>query len=510
MDFVSIIEREIMTDKYILEIEGLSKAFGKNKVLRDVNIHLKKGEILGLMGENGAGKSTMMKCLFGIYSRDSGIIKLDGNAVSFSGPKEAIEKGVAMVHQELNQCLDRTVLDNMFLGRYPLIGNVIVNEKLMYQRCVKLFNDLDISVSPKTIMRKMSVSQRQMVEIAKAVSYNAKVIILDEPTSSLSEREVVKLFGIIRRLKKQGISFIFISHKMDEIFKLCDDVVILRDGAVTLDKPVKDTNLDELVKAMVGRSLDARFPPLTNKPGKPVLVVKNLSTRYAPKLKDISFDLKKGEILGIYGLVGAGRSELLEALFGCRTLSNGEIYYKGKRIFFNSSKDAMDENFAFITEERKVNGMFGKGDLIYNTCITNLDKYKVFGVINNEKMRKAAKKEIDSMFVKCNSSTDLISSLSGGNQQKVIIGKWLERNPDVFLMDEPTRGIDVMAKYQIYELMIKLANQGKSIIMVSSEMPEILGVTNRIVVMSKYRIAGEVITKDTNQEELLKLCSKYL
>ena len=503
-------KEEKMANKYVLEIDGLSKSFGKNKVLKDIHLHVEPGQILGLMGENGAGKSTMMKCLFGIYSRDSGTIKLDGNAISFSGPKEALEKGVAMVHQELNQCLDRTVLDNMFLGRYPTMGSLVINERAMYQKCVKLFNDLGIATSPKTVMRKMSVSQRQMVEIAKAVSYNAKVIILDEPTSSLSEREVTKLFEIVRKLKAQGISFVFISHKMDEIFNLCDQVVILRDGMVTLDKPVKDTNLDELVKAMVGRSLDSRFPPLTNTPGEPVLVVKNLATKYAPKLKDISFELKKGEILGVYGLVGAGRSELLESLFGCRTISEGEIYFKGKRIFFNSPKDAMKENFAFITEERKVNGMFGKEDLIYNTCITNLDKYKTFGIIDNGKMKKAADREIAAMHVKCTSDKDKISALSGGNQQKVIVGKWLERNPDVFLMDEPTRGIDIMAKYQIYELMIKLANEGKSIIMVSSEMPEILGVTNRILVMSNYRLAGEVLTKDTNQEELLKLCAKYL
>lgn len=499
-----------MADKYVLEIDGLSKSFGKNKVLKNISLRLKEGEILGLMGENGAGKSTMMKCLFGIYSRDSGTTKLDGNAISFSGPKEALEKGVAMVHQELNQCLDRTVLDNMFLGRYPTYGNILVNESLMNQKCTRLFANLGINVSPKTVMRKMSVSQRQMVEIAKAVSYDAKVIILDEPTSSLSEREVKKLFAIIRKLKQRGVSFVFISHKMDEIFELCDDVVILRDGMVTLDKKVKDTNLDELVKAMVGRSLDSRFPPLTNKPGEPILVVKNLCTKYAPCLKNISFDLRKGEILGLYGLVGSGRSELLEALFGVRTISDGEIYFKGKRIFFNSSKDAMKENFAFVTEERKVNGMFGKEDLVYNTCITNIDKYKTFGIIDNAKMRNAASREISAMSVKCNSSNDKISSLSGGNQQKVIIGKWLERNPDVFLMDEPTRGIDIMAKYQIYELMIKLANEGKSIIMVSSEMPEILGVTNRILVMSNYHLAGEVITKDTNQEELLRLCAKYL
>lgn len=297
---------------------------------------------------------------------------------------------------------------------------------------------------------------------------------------------------------------------MDEIFKLCDEVVILRDGQVTLDKNVKDTNLDELVRAMVGRSLENRFPPLTNKPGKVVLQVKNLATRYKPHLENVSFDLKEGEILGIYGLVGAGRSELLESLFGARTTSEGEIIYKGKRIAFKNPRDAMDNNFAFITEERKLNGMFGLGSLNFNTCITNLEKYQKFGILSNDAMLKATKRELALTHVKCTGPDDLISSLSGGNQQKVIIGKWLERRPDIFLMDEPTRGIDILAKYQVYELMIRLANEGKSIIMVSSEMPEILGVTNRIVVMSNYEVAGIVNTKETNQEELLRLCAKNL
>jgi len=499
-----------MSDNYILEINGLSKSFGKNNVLQDISLKIKPGRILGLMGENGAGKSTMMKCLFGIYSMDSGSIKLDGKDINFSGPREALENGIAMVHQELNQCLDRTILDNMFLGRY--ISNYgVINESLMHDKCVQFFKSLSMNYNPKTIMRTMSVSQRQMVEIAKAVSYNSKVIVLDEPTSSLSEREVKRLFEIVRKLKKEkGISFIFISHKMDEIFELCDDVVILRDGRVTLDKEVKDTNLNELVKAMVGRSLDNRFPKLTNTPKDVILKVNGLCTKYKPYLKDISFDLRRGEILGIYGLVGAGRSELLETLFGARTMSEGEIIYDNHRIMFKNTKEAMNNNFAFITEERKLNGMFGVANLQFNTTITNIDKYKVFGIISNSKMNAATNNEIAQMHVKCNGKDDTILSLSGGNQQKVIIGKWLERSPDIFLMDEPTRGIDIMAKYQIYELMIKLANEGKSIIMVSSEMPEILGVTNRIVVMSNYHLAGVVNTKDATQEELLQLCAKYL
>lgn len=499
-----------MKDKYILKIDGLSKSFGKNKVLKSISLNVKEGTICGLMGENGAGKSTMMKCLFGIYTRDSGTIILDDKAIMFTSPKDALENGIAMVHQELNQCLDRTILDNMFLGRY--VGRYgMVNERVMLAKCKQIFSELDMDYNPKTVMRTMSVSQRQMVEIAKAVSYNAKVIVLDEPTSSLSEREVAKLFRIIKKLKKEkNISFVYISHKMDEIFKLCDDIVILRDGTVTLDEPVKNTNLDELVKAMVGRSLDNRFPALTNKPKGEILRVSNLSTRFAPKLKNISFNVKKGEILGIYGLVGAGRSELLESLFGIRTIAEGEIFYNNRRVMFKNPKEAMNSNFAFITEERKVNGMYPVGDIKFNTCITNLDKYKKHGMLNESLMKEATEKESAKMHTKYGDISDPITSLSGGNQQKVIVGKWLERSPDLFLMDEPTRGIDIMAKYQIYELMIQLANKGKSIIMVSSEMPEILGVTNRIVVMSNYEVAGIVDTKKTSQEELLKLCAKNL
>jgi len=497
-------------EKYVLKMEGISKSFGKNKVLKDVSMYVRPATIMGLMGENGAGKSTMMKCLFGIYSMDSGEIILDGQPINFSGPKDALEHGVAMVHQELNQCLDRTILDNLFLGRYPTNFG-IVDEKVMTSKANELFKSLDMYFNPKTLMRTMSVSQRQMVEIAKAVSYNSKVIVLDEPTSSLSEREVSKLFKIIRKLRKEkGISFIYISHKMDEITDICDDLLVLRDGQVSLNKPTKQSNLDEIVKAMVGRSLENRFPALTNKPGEVILQVNSLTTRYEPIIKNIAFNVRKGEILGIYGLVGSGRSELLEALFGVRTVAEADIDYLGKKIFFKTPKEAMDNNFAFITEERKVNGMFAKGDLLFNTTITNIDKYKRFGIISNELIAIATKKQIAQMSVKCNNVDDLISSLSGGNQQKIIVGKWLERNPDVFLMDEPTRGIDILAKYQIYELMIKLANEGKTIIMVSSEMPEILGVTNRILVMSNYKIAGEIETKDADEETLLKMCAKYL
>jgi methyl-galactoside transport system ATP-binding protein len=496
-------------DDIVLEIKNLSKAFAKNKVLDGINLTVKRGTVLGLMGENGAGKSTMMKCLFGIYAKDEGQIFLDGKPIDFKNPKEALENGVAMVHQELNQCLDRTVVDNLFLGRYPThLG--VVDEAKMLRETNKLFASLKMNVNPTTVMRTMSVSQRQMVEIAKAVSYNAKLIVLDEPTSSLTEREVKKLFSIVSNLRGEGVSFVYISHKMDEVFQICDEVAVLRDGKMILKKEVAKTDMNELIHAMVGRSLEKRFPDVDNVPGDYYFEVRNLTTKYEPVLQDISFKVRKGEIFGLYGLVGAGRSELLESLFGIRTIASGDIIVDGKKVRFNSSRDAMDYNFALITEERKFNGMFAKGTINFNTVITNLESYKSAGVLNEKKMRDAANRQIEQMNTKCVSCDELITALSGGNQQKVIIGKWLERQPEIFLMDEPTRGIDVGAKYEIYQLIIKMAKEGRTIIMVSSEMPEILGVTNRIGIMSNYRLAGIVDTKETNQEELLRLSAKYL
>ncbi len=493
----------------VLEITKLSKSFAKNKVLDGINLTVKKGSVMGLMGENGAGKSTMMKCLFGIYNRDEGQILLAGKPVEFKNPKEALESGVAMVHQELNLCLDRTVTDNLFLGRYPTRFG-IVDEVKMFEKTVSLFSSLKMNVNPKTIMRTMSVSQRQMVEIAKAVSYDSKIIVLDEPTSSLTEREVKKLFSIIRELQQKGVSFVYISHKMDEVFEICDEVAVLRDGKMILSKSIAQTDMNEIIAAMVGRSLDKRFPDIDNTPGEDFLQIEKLTTKYPPVLENISFTVKKGEIFGLYGLVGAGRSELLEALFGIRTITSGEIIIGGKKLRFKNSKEAMSYGFALLTEERKLNGMFGKDTIEFNTVITNLNNYKTFGILSKAKLREAAHRQIVTMKTRCVSTDQPIAALSGGNQQKVIIGKWLERSPEFFLMDEPTRGIDVGAKYEIYQLIVKMAKEGKTIIVVSSEMPEILGITNRIAVMSNRRLAGIVNTKETDQETLLRLAAKYL
>ena len=497
-------------NKYILSIHGMSKSFGRNKVLNHIDLNVKPGSIMGLMGENGAGKSTMMKCLFGTYQKDEGTIVLDGKEVNFSGPKDALENGVAMVHQELNQCLERNVIDNLFLGRYPKNSLGVVDEGRMKKEASDLFRKLGITVNLTQPMKKMSVSKRQMCEIAKAISYNSKVIVLDEPTSSLTAPEVAKLFKMMRQLKDQGISLIYISHKMDEIFEICDQISVLRDGSLVMTKDSKDTNMNELISAMVGRSLDNRFPPVDNTPGETILSVQNLSTKYAPKLQNISFDVKKGEIFGLYGLVGAGRTELLETIFGMRTRAAGNVIYDGKMMNFASPKDAMNHGFALITEERKANGLFLKADITFNTTIANMNHYKSGIALSNDKMVRATADEIKVMHTKCMGPDDMISNLSGGNQQKAIFGKWLERSPSVFMMDDPTRGIDVGAKYEIYELIINMAKQGKTIIVVSSEMPEILGITNRIGVMSNGRLAGIVNTKETNQEELLRLSAKYL
>ena len=493
----------------ILTMKDIDKSFPGVHALDHVNFEVKRGEVHALMGENGAGKSTLMKVLTGIYQKDSGSIVYKGQETEFHNTREAQDAGVVIVHQELNMVGDLTVAQNIFIGREPKKG-FRIDDKKMIEDSKKLFQDLNIEINPKEKMKNLTVGKQQMCEIAKAISYHSKVIVLDEPTSSLTAPEVEKLFKMMRQLKAQGIALIYISHKMDEIFEICDEISVLRDGSLVMTKPSKETDMNELIAAMVGRSLDNRFPPVDNTPGETILSVQNISTKYAPKLQNISFDIKKGEIFGFYGLVGAGRTELLETIFGIRTKAEGNIVYDGKVLNFSSPKDAMDHGFALITEERKANGLFLKGDITFNTTIANMKHYKSGVALSHDKMVRATAEEIKIMHTKCMGPDDMIANLSGGNQQKVIFGKWLERSPSVFMMDDPTRGIDVGAKYEIYELIINMAKQGKTIIVVSSEMPEILGITNRIGVMSNGRLAGIVNTKETNQEELLRLSAKYL
>ncbi len=494
----------------LLKMEGISKSFPGVKALDDVHLTVEAGTVHALMGENGAGKSTLMKCLFGVYSKDAGHIYLEGQEVDFKSSKEALENGVAMVHQELNQALKRNIMDNMWLGRFPKISRWVplTSEKKMYEATKKVFEELEINVDPKTIMSTMPVSQRQMVEIAKAVSYNAKVIVFDEPTSSLTEEEVEHLFKIINMLRDRGCGIIYISHKMEEILRISDEVTIMRDGQWIATKPAAELTMNEIIRLMVGRELTNRYPEKDNVVGEPLLEVKHLSAVYS-KLRDVSFVAKKGEVLGFAGLDGSGRTELLENIFGTATRKEGEIYLHGKRVQNRSARESIANKFAMLTEERRATGIFGIRDIQANTTISSLPKYKNGPFLSEKKMSDATEWGIQAMSTKTPSQKTQIRSLSGGNQQKVILARWLLTDPEVLLLDEPTRGIDVGAKYEIYQLILNLAKEGKTVIMVSSEMPELLGVCDRILVMSGGKLAGEVDALNTTQEEIMTLAAKY-
>ena len=499
-----------MEQKVLLKMVDITKTFPGVKALDQVHFELRPGTVHALMGENGAGKSTLMKCLFGIYNKDSGQIYLDGKEVNFKNSKEALENGVAMVHQELNQALKRSVMDNLWLGRYPKIAGVAVNERKMYKDTVEVFKELEIDVDPNQIMSTMSVSQRQMVEIAKAVSYHSKVIVLDEPTSSLTEEEVEHLFRIINMLRDRGVGIIYISHKMAEIKRISDEITIMRDGQWVATRPSDELEMNDIIKLMVGRELTNQFPPKTNKPGDVYLKVENITGMYN-QLRNVSFEARRGEILGLAGLDSSGRTETLESIFGIRTRKEGRIYLDGKEIRNRNAGESIKNGFALLTEERRATGIFGVLNIRENTVISSLKRHKKFGFYLSEKsQREDTQRYIDAMRTKTPSQETKIRALSGGNQQKVIIGRWLLTDPEVLLLDEPTRGIDVGAKYEIYQLILDLANQGKTVLMVSSEMPELLGVCDRIVVMSGGRVAGEVNARQTTQEAIMTLAAKYV
>ncbi|MBP8855373.1 MAG: ATP-binding cassette domain-containing protein [Oscillospiraceae bacterium] len=497
-----------MDTNILLEMKNISKSFPGVKALDNVSLTVKAGTVHALMGENGAGKSTLMKCLFGMYNKDSGSIYLNGAEINFKTSKEALESGVAMVHQELNQALKRSVMDNIWLGRYPTVGP-FTSERKMLADTKAVFADLGMDVNPKTIMSTMAVSKRQMVEIAKAVSYNAKVIVFDEPTSSLTEVEVEHLFKIINMLRERGCGIIYISHKMEEILRISDEVTIMRDGAWVATEPASALTMNQIIKLMVGRELTNRFPPKTNTPGAVSLEVENLSARYS-HVKGVSFAAHAGEVVGIAGLDGSGRTEVLENIFGAATRKSGTLRLDGKEVKNRTPRESIKNGFALLTEERRSTGIFSILSITENTVISSIKKYKVKGLyLSDKKMAESTDWSIRSMRIKTPSRFTQIRSLSGGNQQKVILGRWLLTNPEVLLLDEPTRGIDVGAKYEIYQLILNLANEGKTVLMVSSEMPELLGVCDRILVMSGGQLAGEVNAATATQEEIMTLAAKY-
>jgi len=500
-----------MEQDILLQMVDISKSFPGVKALDNVSLNVHKGTVHELMGENGAGKSTLMKCLFGIYAKDSGHIYLDGKEIDFKSSREALDNGVAMVHQELNQALKRSVMDNIWLGRYPtILGGLAVNEKKMYEDTMEVFQELGINVDPHRIMSTMPVSQRQMVEIAKAVSYNSKVIVFDEPTSSLTEEEVEHLFKIINMLRDRGVGIIYISHKMAEIKRISDYITVMRDGQWVATERAEDLEMNDIIRLMVGRELTNQFPPKTNVPGDVYLKVDNLTGMYN-QLRNVSFEARRGEILGLAGLDSSGRTETLESIFGVCTRKEGIISLNGQPCFNRNAGESIKNGFALLTEERRATGIFGCLSIKDNTVISSLKRHLRFGVYLSEKtQREDTQHYIDAMHTKTPSQETKIRSLSGGNQQKVIIGRWLLTEPEVLLLDEPTRGIDVGAKYEIYQLILDLANKGKTVVMVSSEMPELLGVCDRIVVMSGGRVAGEVDARNTTQEEIMTLAAKYV
>ena len=499
-----------MQQEVLLQMTDISKTFPGVKALDKVSLTVHRGTVHALMGENGAGKSTLMKCLFGMYVKDGGHIYLEGKEINFRNSREALDNGVAMVHQELNQALKRNVMDNIWLGRYPTYGGFAVNEKKMYNDTMAIFDELGIKVDPRRVMSTMPVSQRQMVEIAKAVSYNSKVIVFDEPTSSLTEEEVEHLFEIINMLRDRGVGIIYISHKMAEIKRISDYITVMRDGQWVATERADDLQMADIIRLMVGRELTNQFPPKTNKPGDVYLKVEGVTGMFN-QLKDVSFEARRGEILGLAGLDSSGRTETLESIFGIRTRKEGKIFLGGKPCRNRNAQESIKNGFALLTEERRATGIFGVLSIKDNTVISSLKRHRRLGIYLSEKsQRKDTQYYIDAMRTKTPSQDTKIRSLSGGNQQKVIIGRWLLTDPEVLLLDEPTSGIDVGAKYEIDQLILDLANKGKTVIMVSSEMPELLGVCDRIVVMSGGRVAGEVDARDTTQEKIMTLAAKYV
>lgn len=499
--------------KYILEMEGINKSFPGVKALDNVQLRVKPGTVHALMGENGAGKSTLMKILYGIYEKDSGNIKIGGKDVEINTPLEAMDLGVSMIHQELQPIPMMTIGENIFLGNYPLKKFNLVDHEKMYEETKKYLHAVSLNVNPKTLLNDLTVSQMQSVEIATALSKDSKIMIMDEPTSSLTSSEVEILFSIIRRLVADGMAIIYISHKMDEILEISDEITIMRDGQYVGTWESSEMTNAKIIKHMVGRELVSLYPDKTNVvEDEVVLRVENFTSPNPLSFKDCNFELKKGEILGVGGLVGAQRTELVEAIYGVRDNTAGKVFKNGKEIKINSPKDAIRNGIALLTEDRRATGIFGVLSVRDNTSIASLDKFVGPGYLLDEKaLNELTVNSIERLSIKTPSLDTLIQSLSGGNQQKVIISRWLANNPDILILDEPTRGIDVGAKYEIYQIINDLAKEGKSIIMISSEMGELLGVSDRIMVMCEGRIAGFLDGgPTTTQEDVMSLATKYM
>lgn len=504
-----------MNQEVILSMNHISKSFPGVKALDDVSFHVRRGTVHALMGENGAGKSTLMKCLFGIYTPDEGEVILNGEKMNFHNAKDALNAGISMIHQELQPIPYRSIAENLWVGRYPtkkILGLFhIIDAKKMNNLSVDLLDKVHLKIRPEVKLKELSVSQIQSIEIAKAISYNSKIIIMDEPTSSLTSTEVQQLFEIINDLRDQGVSIIYISHKMEEILKIADEVTIMRDGRYIGTWLSSELTTDIIITRMVGREMSNIYPTRDNTPGETVMEVKNFTSTNPRSFKNVSFDLRKGEILGVGGLVGAQRTELVEGIFGLRAKAEGDVFLHGKKLDIKHPRDAIHKGISLLTEDRRGNGIFGVLSVRDNVSIASLDEYVDYKIVlNNRKINVLAEKNIKKLSIKTPTTKTKIQSLSGGNQQKVVISRWLARDPEIFILDEPTRGIDVGAKYEIYSIMVQLAKQGKSVIMISSEMPELLGMSDRIMVMCEGRLSGILEGREANQEKIMELATKYM
>lgn len=497
--------------QYRLEVEGMCKSFPGVKALDHVSLRVKPGSVHALIGENGAGKSTLMKCLFGLYHPEEGTIKIDGEPVTIHDTKSALQHGLSMIHQELNPVPYRNVMDNIWVGRFPKKGPV-VDEKEMERQTTKLLRDLEFDIPCKTLAKDLSVSQLQAIEIAKSVSYDAKIIIMDEPTSSLTAAETRHLFKLIRKLQSEGRSVIYISHKLEEIFEIADEITVMRDGHYVGAYETKEITIDKLIALMVGRDMDERFPPNENVvQNESILAVENFTSANPKSFKNISFELKKGEILGIGGLVGAQRTELVEAIFGLRPISEGSLTMLGKPIRNRNAREAISNGFALLTEERRATGIVPMLSVKDNALVAAYKKYlnNKLGILNPRKLTEPVNDVCKQLDVRMPSMNVQIKNLSGGNQQKVLVGRWLLAGCNILILDEPTRGVDVGAKYEIYKIMRQLVREGNSIIMVSSEMPELLGMSDRVMVMCEGRLSGILNGAEATQVEVMRLATAF-
>ena len=500
--------------EYKLELKGICKSFPGVKALDNVQLSVRPGTVHALMRENGAGKSTLMKCLFGIYKMDAGEIYLDGEKIDIKDPDDAMSKGIAMVHQELQPVLARSVGENLFLGRFPTknYGPLkVIDHKKMYEDTKMWLDEVGMDFDPKAQLGSLSIGQMQSVEIAKAVSHQAKVVIFDEPTSSLSDKEVDALFRIMNDLRSKGVAMIYISHKMDEIKRIADDITVMRDGGYVGTWPAAEMTTEQIIAKMVGRELTNVYPDKDNEIGDVVLEVKDLCSIHPKSFQHVSFKLRKGEILGFGGLVGAQRTELMEGIFGIRGVASGEVYMHGKKVNIKHPIDAMNAGIGLITEDRRGNGIFGCLSIKDNVGVSVYNKYLKAGfVLDHKKINTVVDDSIKKLRIKTPSMKEHIANLSGGNQQKVIVSRWLANDPDVLIMDEPTRGIDVGAKHEIYEIMNDLAKQGKAIIMISSEMAELLGMSDRVCVMCNGRLTGELTKKEEmSQANVMQFATQF-